>query len=170
MTRVLMVIAPSVFRDEEYAQPKAVLEARGAEVVTASRSTGPAVGKLGLVAEATLALADAHAADYSAVVFVGGAGAETYFDDPVAHALARSALENGKVLAAICIAPSILARTGLLDGVRATAFPSQQTDLILRGAIWTDRTVEVAGPIITANGPEAARDFGYAIGDAIGLP
>ena len=31
MARVLMVIAPTVFRDEEYAQPKAVLEARGAQ-------------------------------------------------------------------------------------------------------------------------------------------
>lgn len=170
MARVLMVIAPAVFRDEEYAHPKAVLEARGAEVVTASRSAGACQGKLGMAAEATVALADADAVDYDAVIFVGGGGAETYFDDPVAHALARATLDAGRVLGAICIAPSILARAGLLRGVRATAFPSQRDDLIAHGAHWSDGPVEVAGPIVTANGPDAAREFGYQIGDLLGLP
>ncbi len=170
MAHVLMVIAPTMFRDEEYAHPKAVLEARGANVTTASRSVGPAVGKLGMVADATLALTDARAEDYDAVIFVGGGGAETYFDDPAAHALARSTLESGRVLGAICIAPSILARAGLLDGVRATAFPSQHDDLVAHGALWTGAPVEVDGAIITANGPDAARDFGLAIADSLGLP
>lgn len=170
MARVLMVIAPAVFRDEEYAHPKAVLEARGAEVTTASRSVGPAVGKLGMIAEATVALADARAEDYDAVIFVGGAGAETYFDDPVAHALARATVEHDRVLGAICIAPSILAHADLLDGVRVTAFPSQHDDLVAHGALWTGAPVEVDGAIVTANGPDAARDFGLEIGDTLGLP
>jgi len=168
--RVLMVIAPEMFRDEEYAHPKAVLEARGAEVVTASRSVGPARGKLGMTAEATVALADARAADYDAVAFVGGPGAATYFDDPDAQALAQDTLAAGKVLGAICIAPSILARAGLLGGVRATAFPSQHDDLVAHGARWSDGPVEVDGAIVTANGPEAARDFGLTIADTLGLP
>lgn len=170
MARVLMVIAPAVFRDEEYAHPKAVLEARGAEVITASRAVGPCQGKLGMTAEATVALADAEASGYDAVVFVGGGGAETYFDDPSAHRLARATLEAGRVLGAICIAPSILARAGLLHGVRATAFASQKDDLIAHGARWSEGPVEVDGPIVTANGPDAARDFGYQIGDLLGLP
>ena len=41
MERVVMVIAPAVFRDEEYAEPKTVLESRGADVVTASTRPGP---------------------------------------------------------------------------------------------------------------------------------
>jgi protease I len=170
VARVLMVIAPAVFRDEEYAEPKAVLEARGAEVVTASRTAGVCQGKLGMTAEATVALAAAEARDYDAVVFVGGGGAETYFDDPDAQRLAQRALESGRVLGAICIAPSILARAGLLKGVRATAFPSRRDDLIAHGAVWTGRPVEVDGAIVTANGPDAARDFGYEIGDTLGLP
>ncbi len=165
-----MVIAPAVFRDEEYECPKTVLEGRGAGVITASRGVGPCMGKLGMVAEATVALADAHAEDYDAIVFVGGGGAETYFDDPVAHALARDAHDAGRVLGAICIGPSILARAGLLRGVRATAFPSQKGNLIAHGAQWSDSPVEVDGPIITANGPEAARAFGFTIADTLGLP
>lgn len=170
MSHVLMVIAPEVFRDEEYAAPKEVLEASGTRVTTASLYTGTCHGKLGMSAEATVALGDAHATDYDAVVFVGGGGAQVFFDDPDAHALARDTAGLGHVVGAICIAPSVLARAGLLNGVRATAFPSQREDLIAHGAVWSDGPVEVDGRIVTANGPDAARDFGLALADLLGLP
>jgi len=170
MPRVLMVIAPEVFRDEEYAEPKSVLEAWGATVTTASLRSGTCTGKLGMTAEATLAIADAQPTEYDAVVFVGGGGAQAFFDDQDAHALARGAFENKRVVAAICIAPSVLAHAGLLEGVRATAFPSQHDDLIAHGALWSNSPVEVDGSIITANGPDAARAFGLAIAASLGMP
>ena len=170
MPHVLMVIAPEVFRDEEYAAPKAVLEAAGARVTTASLRAGTCHGKLGMTAEATLAVNDAHAADYDAVVFVGGGGAQVFFDDPAAHALASDTASGRQVLGAICIAPSILARAGMLEGVHATAFPSQREDLIAHGAMWSDGPVEVDGRIVTANGPDAAHDFGLALAELLGLP
>lgn len=170
MKRVLMVIAPEMFRDEEYAHPKEVLQRRSAEVVTASRTAGTCHGKLGMTAEATVALASVRPEEYDAIVFVGGGGAEVYFDDPVAHALARSAFEQGKIVAAICIAPSILAHAGLLEGVHVTAFESQKDDLARHRAVYTGHPVEVEGHIITANGPAAAYEFGEAIADALGLP
>lgn len=168
--RVLMVIAPETFRDEEYAHPKQVFEQRLAEVVTASTRAGVCTGRFGLEAEATLAVSQARAADFDAIVFVGGGGAEVFFDDPEAQRLAREAVEGGKVLGAICIAPSILARAGLLQGKRATAFSSREEDLTTHGAIWTGAEVEVDGAIVTANGPEAAYAFGMTIADLLGLP
>jgi protease I len=167
MRSVLMVIAPQIFRDEEYVGPKAVLEDCGVSIVTASTRTGPCTGKLGTVVEATIAVQDCVASDYDAVVFVGGGGAEILFDDIYAHRLARDAYAAGKVVAAICIAPSILARTGLLKGIRATAFASRQGDLVGNGAIWTGEEVTIDGRIVTANGPGAARAFGEAVGRAI---
>ncbi len=169
MKNVLMVIAPETFRDEEYSHPKEVLENRGARVVTASTRPGRCIGKLGTVAEATLSVAEADALDYHAVVFVGGAGSKVFFDDPYAQALARAARVNNRVLAAICVAPSILARAGLLSGWPATAFESQREDLEKHGAIWTGDPVTAEGHVITANGPEAARDFGIAIAEALGI-
>lgn len=160
MRRALLVIAPRTFRDEEYLEPRALLEAAGIDVVTASVTPGRCVGRFGAEVIAEIALADADGAAYDAVVFVGGGGASVFFDDPEAHRVARQAEQAGRLLAAICIAPSVLARAGLLEGVRATAFPSQRDDLVAHGADWTGAEVETDGLIVTANGPEAATAFG----------
>jgi hypothetical protein len=50
MPDIVIVIAPKVFRDEKYVEPKAVLEAHSATVVTASVEPGPCSGHLGLEA------------------------------------------------------------------------------------------------------------------------
>jgi protease I len=164
-----MVVAPTAFRDEEYAEPKAILESRGARVVTASVAPGELVGRFGLMAEATISVADAADQPWDAVIFVGGGGSAVFFDDEYAHALARAQATSERVLAAICIAPSTLAHAGLLGSVRVTAFPDRESDLKAHGAIWTGEPVTVDGHIITGNGPEAAAAFGEAIAGALGI-
>ena len=169
MPDIVMVVAPTVFRDEEYAQPKALLETRGARVVTASVAPGELVGRFGLKAQATISVAQAAEQTWDAVIFVGGGGAAIFFDDDAAHALARAQAAGDGVLAAICIAPSTLAHAGLLGGVHATAFPDREDDLKAHGAIWTGEPVTVDGRIITGNGPEAATRFAEAIAAALGI-
>jgi protease I len=164
-----MIIAPTVFRDEEYAEPKRVLEAHGVEVTTASMAPGECIGKLGMRATATLSVSDAFARAWDAVIFVGGAGAQVFFDDADAHRLARQQKDTEGVLAAICVAPSTLARAGLLQGVNATAFPSQEQDLRSHGAIWSGEPVTIDGRIVTGNGPESAEEFGEAIAAVLGV-
>jgi protease I len=166
---VLMVIAPEQFRDEEYERPKEVLEARGARIVTASVAPGPCRGKLGMIAQADVAVFDVDPSGYDAVVFVGGGGSSVFFDDLDAHRIAKATFEAGDILGAICIAPSTLAHAGLLEGRRATAFPSQEQDLEAHGAKYTGTPVEVDGTIITASGPEPATAFGEALADAMGI-
>lgn len=170
MATVLFVIAPQTFRDEEYAHPKEVLESRGAHTVTASAAAGTCTGKLGMKAVADLGLVDVSPTDYDAIVFVGGAGSQVFFDDREAHRIAREGVESGIVVAAICIAPSILAHAGLLHGRRVTSFPSQETDLVDHGAAYVEEPVVVDSLLITANGPDAAAEFGHAIARALGLP
>ncbi len=170
MPDVLMVIAPEVFRDEEYTHPREVLERRGATVITASTRPGLCTGKLGMTVTADAALGDVDSDALDAVVFVGGGGAQVFFDDPKAHQLARTLAATGRVVAAICIAPSTLAHAGLLAGRRVTSFSSQEFDLDAHGAIYTGEPVEVDANFITANGPEAAYAFGEAIADMLNLP
>jgi protease I len=163
MKTTLLVIAPTVFRDEEYAVPKEILEAQGVQVLTASTHRGECIGKLGLVATADVTVKEALGRVWDGVVFVGGAGAEVLFADEDAHELAAATLDSGGVVAAICIAPAVLARAGLLKGVAATAFPTERETLLQHGAVWTDASVVVSGSIVTANGPEAAEEFGTSI-------
>lgn len=161
--KAVFIVAEQEFRDEEYQVPKDVLSQAGIEVVTASTTTEEAVGKLGLKVRPDLLVAEIKPDDYGAIVFVGGGGAAQYFADSAVHALAGSFAEAGKVVAAICIAPVILARAGLLKGKRATVFPDGIPELEKAGAVYTAQSVERDGRIITGNGPEAAEAFGREI-------
>jgi protease I len=166
--RVLLVIASRDFRDEEYAAPRKALEEAGARVTVASSSLKPSRGMLGLVVQPDLLLPDARAADYAAVVFVGGSGAGEYWDDATAHALAKAAVAAGKVTAAICIAPVTLANAGLLAGKSATVWPECRNQLTQKGARLAEGAVVCDGPLITGNGPPAAAEFGTALVNALG--
>ena len=163
MKKILMVIAQQNFRDEEYEVPKEIFEKAGFEVKTVAERRGEAIGKLGARAWVDFPFAEANIHNFDAVVFVGGPGAADYFNDNEAHNLAREAVQENKLLAAICIAPSILANAGLLENKRVTAFPSEKENLKAKGANYTANRVEVDGNLITANGPEAAGEFGEKI-------
>ena len=157
---VLMIVAHDGFRDEEYFKPKALLESAGYSVVTGSTLAGPARGKLGGKARADIALADVRTTDYAAVVFVGGPGAYDYYNDRNALRIAREAVGQDLTVGAICSAPGILARAGVLKGKKATVFPSDADELRRAGAFYREEPVVVTGKLVTANGPAAAEQFG----------
>ncbi len=161
--KVLMVIAPENFRDEEFAEPKEIFEGSSAEVTVASKGVKKAKGKLGATADVDIDIGEADADDYDAVVFIGGPGSSVYFEDPVALNLAEKAYNAGKVTAAICIAPSILANAGVLDGKKATCFKSESENVESKSAGYTGDPVTIDGKIVTANGPDAAKRFGEEI-------
>jgi protease I len=164
---ILMIIAHQDFRDEEYKEPRQIFEAKGATVTVASSSLEVAKGALGAQVKPDLLLKDVAVSDYDAIVFVGGPGAQEYWDDPVAHAVAQEAVAQGKVLAAICIAPATLAKAGVLKGKKATVFPSEVEELKACGADYTGASVERDGLIITANGPKATVEFAEEIAKAL---
>ena len=167
MSKVVMIIAPDGFRDEEYFEPKAVFEAGEIQVVTASKQKGPCYGKLGRVAMADIVISEIEPEEYDAVVFVGGPGMAKLINDPEMMGVAKVFSKMGKIIGAICVAPSILANAGLLKNKKATAFSSEEGYLMQKGAMYTGKPVEAAGKIITANGPAAAREFGKAIVKAL---
>jgi len=162
-----MIIAPKNFRDEEYFQTKEVLESDGIDVTTASKHSGEITGMLGKTATPDITLEQVNVDDYDAVIFVGGTGAAEYFNDSQAISIAKAAAEKGKIIAAICIAPSILANAGLLESKNATSYPSEQENLESKGANYTGEDVTRDGKIITGAGPTAAEQFGREIAKAL---
>jgi len=168
--RVVMIIAPRDWRDEELLAPRRILEAAGVEVVVAASSLQPAKGALGATVTPDVLLADVDPEQYDAVIFVGGPGAQEYWSSAQAHQIARGAQEHGKVLGAICIAPVTLANAGVLAGRRATVWASEAPRLKAKGAEYTGRPVEVDGRIVTADGPGSAEEFGRAVLAALHTP
>jgi len=167
MKRAVMIIGFEGFRDEEYVEPKKVLEKAGIEVTTASSKVGIAKGKLGLSAKVDISLKEVNVPSYDAIIFVGGPGSYTYFDDPIAQGIAKDAVKEQKILAGICAAVSILANAGLLKGIKATSFPGEASNLKNKGAKYSPSGLEVDGKIITADGPAHAKQFGDAIVKAL---
>jgi protease I len=163
--RIVMIIAPQNFRDEELIHTREELEGAGGNVTVASSTTGTITGMFGATATPDITLDQVNVDDYDAVIFVGGSGSEVYFNNSTAINIAQNAYSKNKLLTAICIAPSILANAGLLQGKRATVWAGDKYINILKskGANYTGEDVTQDGRIITANGPEAARQFGKTI-------
>lgn len=164
--KILMVICPENFRDEELYTPKEIFEQEGAEVKIAAPRLGTAHGMLGRTAQPDLLISQANAGDYDAVVVVGGMGSPTYlWADGQLHALLREAEQRGKVIGAICLSGAVLARAGLLRGRQATVYATDESlkELTQGGALYTSQDVVADGKIVTASGPHAAPEFARAI-------
>lgn len=166
MKKIVMVIAAGDFRDEEYFEPKAVFENNNISVRTASTVLDVVSGVKGGGVKPDLLLKDVKPADFDAIVFVGGAGAQQYWDDPLAHRLAKDFYAAGKVTAAICIGPVILARAGLLRNKKATVWKDESAQLSAHASQYTGKDVEIDGLLITAAGPFAAKEFGEKVAAA----
>ncbi len=165
--KAVLIIASRNFRDEELIETKAELEKADVATVIASTKTGIIRGMLRAKAEAAILVNNINVDDYDAVIFIGGTGAREYFGSSAAMNLARQAKEKGKVLAAISIAPAILADAGVLQNVKATCFTTEKYKLQKGGAIFTTAPVERDGLIITAGSPRASTEFGKSIAAAI---
>jgi protease I len=163
--KVLFVLAPEKFRDEEFAIPAAALQKAGILCDIASTRRGICTGMLGMKAEAALSLGEVDAGSYDGILIVGGGGSQTYlWGDEILKELVKYFHKKGSAVGAICLAPVVLSRAGILTGKRATYFnsPASYREMIAGGAILTDEAVVRDGMIVTANGPAAAAEFSKA--------
>lgn len=165
MKRALVIIAKQGFQDVELKGTRDGLSAAGFVVVLASTESGSCVGKFGSTEEASLSVRDSDVKDFDRVAFIGGPGAAALADDPACKALAQAVVASEKPLGAICIAPTILAKAGVLKGKKATVWDrggAQAAILTESGATYVTDDVVTDGLIVTGNGPEAAEAFGKA--------
>jgi deglycase len=169
--QILMVIAPENFRDEEYAEPRRIFERELATVRVASTRVTQARGMLGTKVNVHSSLEGLKVQDYAAVVIVGGAGAATHlWNDPTLKALVQDAAKTKRVVGAICYAPVVLAKAGLLTGKKATFFDDEASRPHMEQAgatLESTQTVVRDGSIVTGHGPDAAKEFGETVVETI---
>lgn len=140
-----------------------ILRRAGVPIKTVSISDSKKVKSAHNIAvEADEIFSECDFSDASMLVLPGGIPGTPNLE---AHAglskLIDEAAYKGIKLAAICAAPSILGKKGLLSGKRATAYPGYEEEL--RGAEVIDTTVVVDGNIITGRGMGATIDFALTI-------
>lgn len=164
--KILMVVAQDNFRDEEYLEPRDILEDSGVSIIVASNTTKEAKGKLGGKIKPDIAIKDVIIDDFDGIIIVGGSGSKEYLwsnKDLIKHV--KDFFDQDKIVSAICASPVVLARAKLLEDRKATVFNDVELidEIKKYGAIYQDTDVVVDGNIITANGPEAAEKFGMTI-------
>ncbi|MDI6639996.1 MAG: DJ-1/PfpI family protein [Methanocellales archaeon] len=167
MRKILMIIAPRNFRDEELLEPKEIFKNAGFEVVVTSVTASICIGMFGARAKPDRVIDELNAGEFDAVVVVGGAGTPVLKQYAKVLQILREANEQNKVLAAICLGPIVLAKAGVLEGKKATVFSSGASEIKSGGARYVPESVVIDGNLITADGPQSAKRFGKAIVSAL---
>jgi len=161
MPSALFLLAEG-FEELEAIAPLDLLRRAGIDVTVAALSPGIHVtGRCGLTVHADAPL-DALPANtlFDALVLPGGPGVKHLRADPRVRASVLAHHAGGRLLAAICAAPTVLFDAGLLAGRRYTAHPSVASELIERLG---DERVVLDGRILTSRGAGTALDFGFAL-------
>ncbi len=98
--------------------------------------------------------------DYDGIVIPGGTrGCENLNKSKIILDAIKKFNREGKLVAGICAAPKVIAKTGILDNRKATIYPGMERELAYpRG----DRVV-VDNNIITSQGPGTAIEFALSI-------
>jgi protease I len=163
---IVMVVAQGDFTDREYFETRMVFDQHKATVAVASVAKGFATSHEGVNIKVDIAIGKLDPDQFGAIVIVGGMGAiSSLSKSGPLRELLIAAYHQHKVVAAICMAPIVLAKAGLLRNRQATCFSAEPivNELKRNGAIYRNEEVIEAEGIITANGPNASAAFGEKI-------
>ena len=162
MIRVALLLAEG-FEEVEAITPVDLLRRAGIDCVTVSLvgdKLVPSSRHIPVLADRSWDEMDFDSCD--GVVLPGGlAGTERLLADARVEALLRRFGEAGKLTAAICAAPTVLAKAGLLAGRRAICYPGLEDRLT--GAEVCCETVVCDGTVITSRGMGTSVPFGLAL-------
>lgn len=163
VTTVVYVLLAEGFEEVEALTPVDLLRRAGVEVKLVGVTDKTIYGAHGIGVEADLEMDKADFSHAEMVVLPGGMpGTTNLYADTRVTAAVRKMADDGKYVAAICAAPSvILGDMGLLDGKKATCYPGMERGM--KGAVALDRNCVVDGHIITGRAVGGALDFACAL-------
>ena len=150
------------FEEIEALCPLDLLRRVGVDVTTVGIGTDCVTGSHGITVHADIPDTCYRDSTPEMVILPGGMPGTTNLDkSPVVDAALKAAVRNDAYIAAICAAPLVLGKRGLLRGLRATCFPGFEGDL--EGAVEIGGSVVQDGRIITARGMGVAQEFGLEL-------
>jgi protease I len=155
----IAILVSNGFEQIELAEPKRALEESGALTYIVSPEDGQVKGwndtEWGDSFTVDHALEEAQASEYDALLLPGGVmNPDNLRQNEKAVSFVRQFFAEGKPVAAICHAPSLLIEAGVVQGRRMTSYPSIKTDLINAGAQWVDEEVVTQQGLTTSRKPD----------------
>jgi 4-methyl-5(b-hydroxyethyl)-thiazole monophosphate biosynthesis len=137
-----------------------ILRRANITVVTAGLDNKPVTASRGVVLIPDLTLDAALQQSFDMIVLPGGLpGSDNLNNDPRIHKLLQDLHQQGKYIAAICAAPKVLAKAGLLENKTATSYPGVLENLSLPHTKLVSAPVVKDGKVVTSRGPGTAMDF-----------
>ncbi len=171
MKKVLLLLADG-FEEIEALGTADILRRMGAEAVLAAMQKATVTGSHNIHVTADALFDTLDTGDFDAVILPGGlpGSLNLYNDDRVINTLLNFAAEN-KVTAAICAAPMVLDKAGLLENRRFTMYPAEDLYKYLRDSKRPQSDMTVSdGKVITGKGPGATAYFAAAVAEALEIP
>ncbi len=119
-------------------------------------------GSHGIIFRSDMILSEVDLSSYDGIILPGGlTGTKNLKESEKVISAVQEFAASGKLVAAICAAPSVLAKAGILEGKHATSYPGVGEQM--PGCIYETDTVVCDGNLITSRGMGTAIDFGLAI-------
>ena len=150
------------FEVAEAMVPLVMMRRAGIDVCTVGINGKTVVGSRDIPIVADITIEEMDLTNLEGIVLPGGLGgvASIKASQPALDAV-RFAWENGKLVAAICAAPTVLALLHITDGKKATCYPGCEAQM--PGAKYVPAKTQQDGKLITGQAPGAAEAFGFRL-------
>lgn len=162
MKKTVMLMAEG-FETVEALMVVDILRRGGVEVTMASITEEETVTSAqNITIETDTTMGEVDLSQYDAVILPGGMPGTLHLAE--SEAVKKTVLamaQDGKIVAAICAAPSVLGRHGLLQGKHACSYPEHEKNLT--GAVVSKEPVVVDGNIVTSRGLGTAMEFAFKL-------
>lgn len=149
----ILVLIAEFFEEIEFWYPYYRMIEAGANVVSVGATQGIFVGKNGMKAKSDEIIDNVKPENFDAIIIPGGFAPDYLRREPKIVDFVRRMNEQGKITAAICHGPWLLASAKIIRNKTVTSFYSIKDDLVNAGAYWIDQDVVVDGGIITSRKP-----------------
>jgi 4-methyl-5(b-hydroxyethyl)-thiazole monophosphate biosynthesis len=134
------------------------------EVITAGLDDAPIKCARGTVIIADKNIDEVIDDQFDLIVLPGGLpGADNLNDDSRIHQLITRLASEDKYVAAICAAPKVLLKNGILNNKNATAYPGALSALDTSQINLNEEAIQIDGKVITSRGPGTAMDFALTL-------
>ena len=147
---MVYILLGTGFEEVEAIAPCDILRRGGVEVAFAGIGGQLVAGSHGIAVKADVTVEDIDREKLDMIVLPGGLGGVSSMEkSAAARDVIRWAWDNGKLVAAICAAPTLLSQLGITEGKHCVCYPGLEH--------------EMGGRLLTGRGPGAAIDFGLML-------